>query len=71
MLEVFSQIEPTLCAFILLFVVGEGVLRTHCEEAIIIGFGILAIPGNHICETAILYDHCPEWHFVAHANLID
>lgn len=67
----FSKIEPTLCAFILLFVVGERVPRTHFEEEIIIGFGILAIPGNHICETAILYDYCPEWHFMVHANLID
>lgn len=51
----------------------KKILNTHFEEAIIIGFGILATPGNHICEIAILRDYCPEkqMHFILHANLID
>lgn len=51
----------------------KKILNTHFEEAIIIGFGILATPGNHICEIAILCDYCPDkqMHFNLHANLID
>lgn len=52
---------------------GRWILNTHFEETIIIGFGILDTPGNHIYEMAILCDSCPEWqvHFIMHANLID
>lgn len=39
---------------------GKGILKTHFEEAIIIGFVILATPENHICEIVILCDYCPE-----------
>lgn len=52
---------------------GERILNTPFEEAIIIGCGILATPGNRISEIAILCDYCPEWqmHFLVHTNLID
>lgn len=59
--------------FFLFITEKKKVLNTHFEEAIIVSFGILVTPGNHICETAILRDYCPEkqMHFNLHADLID
>lgn len=71
----FSPRQNLLCTslFFLFIMEEKTVLNTHFEEAIIIGFGILATPGNHICEITILRDYCPErqMHFILHANLID
>ena len=68
-----SQTEPTLHAFIFFISKGKRILNTHFGEAIITGFGILATPGNHICEIVVLCDYYPEWqvHFIMPANLID
>ena len=59
--------------FFLFVMEGRRILNTHFEETIIIGFGILDTPGNHIYEIATLCDSCPEWqvHFIMHGNLID
>lgn len=74
MLEVFLPNKIySVCLYSFICKGGRGILNTHFEEAVIIGFGILATPENHICEIAILCDYCPEWqvHFIMHANLID
>lgn len=74
MLEVFLPNRTySVCPYSFICNGGKRILHTHLEEAIIIGFGILATPENHICEIAILCDYCPEWQvpFITHANLID
>lgn len=69
-----NRTEPTLYAFILVFVLEKRrLLNTHFEERM---YNVLASwipPENHMYETATLCDYCPEWqvHFIMHASLID